>query len=91
MLNNSIPSLAIFSQSLSELLNDNDIDTIINISISNLLFYKTFNENHSENWHNLMILTSGISWNTSQSVAWHCKSAQGIFHLWRCTTWLQRL
>lgn len=37
-MNNSIPFLVTFSQLLSELLNDTDIDTISNITISIIKF-----------------------------------------------------
>lgn len=45
-LNNSIPSLGTFSQSLSEMLNDIDIDIIFNIAIFDLSSYKVCNQNH---------------------------------------------
>lgn len=83
-----ILSLGIFSQSLSELLNDTDINIIINIAISNLSLYKTFGPNHPEDHHTLMILTSGISLNSSQNMVWYGRNIQGK-PPFMDTTWLQ--
>lgn len=83
-----ILSLGIFSQSLSELLNDTDINIIINIAISNLELYKTFGLNHPEDHHTLMILTSGISLNSSQNMVWYGRNIQRK-PPFVDTTWLQ--
>ena len=76
-VNNSVPSLATFSQSLSELLNNTDTDIIVNVAISDLSLYKVCNPNHLESQHYLIIPVFSISLNTRQSVAWWGKNTQG--------------
>lgn len=69
-MNSSNPSFVTFSQFLSGLLSNIGIDIIINIAISDLSLYKSFNQNHPENRLSVIILTPGISLSISQSMAW---------------------